>query len=733
MKPNLLFKSLLISVGAGLLGFALNAASLELVSGVHFIFGGVLPLLVAWSLGPWYGAVAGVLAGAYTYTLWHHPYAIVIFSMEAFSVGWLVRRRGLTLLEASLLYWLLLGWALVFLFYVGVLGAQPNATLLIALKQSTNGLINSILAGTVLLLTVIAWPSAPINWMGRVPGIKDYLTVLLILPLSLVFLVSIPTLGGRYEQEIRDNAAAALTRTMDSVEQILSGPANTKMLQAKEHPAGWNTILTPLLAASGQRLVLTDVQGRVTYVSDSSMTIGTPYDDRHLTRLNQHLSVREPVQWTTLFERFGKSTLVTSRQTPSGLVYLEQSLQTYDRQLRSQINALLYALLATLAVIIAVKLLIVRILHHRMEEIVTYADTVMADVQTYRPLTPPARLDVEEVDRLNANFHRMGTDLSLSMNRLVEQSRELRQALDELKSTQMQLEFQASQMARIEAYRDFVHTIGNLLTPARVAVSAMRADQQASNYLAQMLDRVRQWVRHGKEGSLPEYLSGEGLGDPEGLVRGLELLQQADENQRQGQDIINTAITRAVESTASQSRLQKELSVVESVDLAQAIRAAQGLLAESWERHGIRAELRVEAGTGPTPEPVLLNVEKVRLFNAVHNVLKNAGEALFESPQEARRIDIAVRLEKGMVELEVKDNGCGMTAEELGQAGRLGYTTKAGTGPGEGGSGVGVHNCRIFMARNGGRFSMDSPGLGQGTSVRLSFPVTMRENSQGGV
>jgi two-component system, NtrC family, sensor histidine kinase HydH len=65
-----------------------------------------------------------------------------------------------------------------------------------------------------------------------------------------------------------------------------------------------------------------------------------------------------------------------------------------------------------------------------------------------------------------------------------------------------------------------------------------------------------------------------------------------------------------------------------------------------------------------------------------------------------------------MVLLEVRDNGPGLSAEQLARVGQPFYTTKPR------GLGVGLAMARRIVERAGGRLEIDS-APGRGTAVRL--------------
>lgn len=161
------FKSIRASFTLAVLiiaGFAGNYLSLPLYFGVDFLFGSIAVLVAVRLYGVVWGTLAAVIAGSYTYFLWHHPYSIVIFTCEALVVGLLSCRRNTNLIMADSLYWIFLGMPLGWLFHYGVLNMATTTTLLIILKQGVNGVFNALLATMVINhLPVRRWAGCPIQ------------------------------------------------------------------------------------------------------------------------------------------------------------------------------------------------------------------------------------------------------------------------------------------------------------------------------------------------------------------------------------------------------------------------------------------------------------------------------------------------------------------------------------------------------------------------------------------
>lgn len=161
-QRSIFLRNSLAAIAAlSLFGWVGNHISLSMAFGIDFIFGSVAALLAVYILGPLRGTVVAVIASSYTFLLWGHPYAWLIFSLEILTVGALLQLRWInSLVVADTIYWLLIGIPLVWLTYGQILGVAQDQVWLIALKQPLNGITNAILASLILLVL-------PINWINR--------------------------------------------------------------------------------------------------------------------------------------------------------------------------------------------------------------------------------------------------------------------------------------------------------------------------------------------------------------------------------------------------------------------------------------------------------------------------------------------------------------------------------------------------------------------------------------
>jgi PAS domain S-box-containing protein len=126
-----------------------NVLRLSLFFGVDFLFGSIAVMLILNFYGLVPGVLAAAVAGSYTWIVWGHPWALIIFTLEGLWVGMGIKRGYRNVLLTDLAYWIPFGMMFVWLFYGKFLGFSPSGTLLIALKQALNGIFNALIASII--------------------------------------------------------------------------------------------------------------------------------------------------------------------------------------------------------------------------------------------------------------------------------------------------------------------------------------------------------------------------------------------------------------------------------------------------------------------------------------------------------------------------------------------------------------------------------------------------------
>ena len=82
-----------------------------------------------------------------------------------------------------------------------------------------------------------------------------------------------------------------------------------------------------------------------------------------------------------------------------------------------------------------------------------------------------------------------------------------------------------------------------------------------------------------------------------------------------------------------------------------------------------------------------------------------------------------------MVELTVRDSGCGIPKEKLPHIFEAFFTTKAGPdATGKGGTGLGLSACRTIIEAHHGRIRVEST-VGKGTAFIIKLPASKASNA----
>jgi signal transduction histidine kinase len=145
-----ILQKLMIALALAALGFAGNYLAVPLAYGVAFIFGSIFSIVAIRMVGPWWGIGVALAASSYTIMLWNHPYALIIFVLEALWVGVALRRGRTNLVLIDAVFWLVCGWLLVAFFYGGIMHLGLQGVGIIILKQMLNGVFNALVAAILL-------------------------------------------------------------------------------------------------------------------------------------------------------------------------------------------------------------------------------------------------------------------------------------------------------------------------------------------------------------------------------------------------------------------------------------------------------------------------------------------------------------------------------------------------------------------------------------------------------
>lgn len=140
------------------------------------------------------------------------------------------------------------------------------------------------------------------------------------------------------------------------------------------------------------------------------------------------------------------------------------------------------------------------------------------------------------------------------------------------------------------------------------------------------------------------------------------------------------------------------------------------------EREMTKYKIAVEMQLNDVPEvPAIGNqIQQVLL-----NLLINARQAMSSGGRLIIKLDHDPQL--GVVELLVRDHGCGIPADKLRRIFEPFFTTKSGPDEtGKGGTGLGLAACRNIIEAHRGKIRVEST-VGKGTAFTLRLPTQRKE------
>ena len=154
-------------------------------------------------------------------------------------------------------------------------------------------------------------------------------------------------------------------------------------------------------------------------------------------------------------------------------------------------------------------------------------------------------------------------------------------------------------------------------------------------------------------------------------------------------------------------------SELQRVDLAALVAQALLLL------DGAARQEHIELAWQPPGQPWLVRADPVALEQVLHNLVRNAFDALKDCGREQGRVEITLRQHGGEAELRVRDNGPGIEPAVAQRIFEPFFTTKPS------GMGLGLPLCATLMEHLGGRLEYVA---GQGGACFALYLPLLRES-----
>ncbi len=287
---------------------------------------------------------------------------------------------------------------------------------------------------------------------------------------------------------------------------------------------------------------------------------------------------------------------------------------------------------------------------------------------------------------------------------------ERRQAEEKFAKVHRELLDTAREVGKGEVATSVLHNVGNVVNSVNITAGTIRERLRESK-IADIVMVAELLKEH--EGDLGDFLTNDERGQKipfylESLSEHLtdeqqDLIEMIDSLTGHVQHI--TEIVRIQQSSHKNSGLTEPTSVDELVEDAIAINMA-GL-----NRYDISLRRRYQS----LPTVVL---DRHKLLQIIVNLISNAKNAVLVTNQEQRLITIRTsKLENKQFQIEVRDNGTGIAAENITNVFASGFTTRPD------GHGYGLHGSALAAKEMGGSLNVSSEGPGKGATFTLQLPL----------
>ena len=274
--------------------------------------------------------------------------------------------------------------------------------------------------------------------------------------------------------------------------------------------------------------------------------------------------------------------------------------------------------------------------------------------------------------------------------------------------------------------------VGGLVVNCRDVTERRQAEAQLREALDQLQKTQEHIVQQERLRALGEMASGvahdfnNALSSILGFTEAMLMYPEVVEDKEQTLEFIQMINTAAKDGANIVQRLsqfyrQREANeTLAPVDLNKMLEGTASLTAPRWKAQAQAKGIAIEIDLDLDPGIPLIPMAEAELRQAFTNLIFNAVDAM----PAGGVITLRTRLKNDFAEVEVQDQGTGMSEETIRRCLEPFFTTK-----GEKGTGLGLAMVYGVIQRHNGTIGIESE-LGRGTTFRIHLPLVQPEQTQ---
>jgi PAS domain S-box-containing protein len=266
------------------------------------------------------------------------------------------------------------------------------------------------------------------------------------------------------------------------------------------------------------------------------------------------------------------------------------------------------------------------------------------------------------------------------------------------------------QAGMAEVASNVLHNVGNVLNSVNVSATVLKEKIRSAKVdslargaalLVENADGIAAFLSEDDRGKhLPDFfvqLSSHMLRNQQAALAELDSLTQSIEH-------IKSIV-------ASQQAYAKRCGVTATVDVAKLVEDSLAMNRGAFSRHGVTLTRAFE-------EVPKITVDAHKVLQILVNLERNAKYACEASEHRNKNITVRISQCDLGVQIQVIDDGVGISPEYMPRLFIHGFTTKAE------GHGFGLHSGALAAKELGGTLEAASEGLGHGATFTLTLPLT---------